>query len=63
MKIHRTIERTIILTPSEVYAAIAAKYDLPTKPDSVWFDSDTTCSSSITLMAQEVVEQEYENDA
>lgn len=57
------IERTILLTPEEVYAAVAAKYDIPTKPNEVWFDLDVSASSQICLVAREVVEQDYADDA
>ena len=63
MKISRQIKREIILTPAEVYAAVAAKYDLPTKPDEVWFDLDVSCSSQIRLVAKENFEQDYADDA
>ena len=63
MKIERKIERTILLTPEEVYAAVAAKYDIPTKPNEVWFDLDVSGSSQICLVAREVVEQDYADDA
>lgn len=37
MKVQRLIERRIELSPDEVYALLAAKYDLPTDIDTCTF--------------------------
>ncbi len=63
MKIQRRIERTMELTAHEVYAAIAAKYDLVTNPTEAHFrlSKDTICSH-ITLQAIELSEQDVPDD-
>jgi predicted alternative tryptophan synthase beta-subunit len=59
MKIQRKIERHIEVTADEVYAALAAKYDLATdKADFVCFETGGGQESVITLLHISSYEQE-----
>jgi hypothetical protein len=52
MQIERKIERRIEVTADEVYAALAAKYDLNTDPGYAHFDNDDgTQRNQITLVS------------
>jgi hypothetical protein len=52
MKIQRTIERRIEVTADEVYAALAAKFDLSSDPSASHFDmGGDTIRDAITLVS------------
>ena len=57
MKITRMIRRVIEVSPAEIYAALAVKYDLPPNPNHISVDGST---GNIEIEAQETVEQEIE---